>query len=465
MDQPLSVEELAFRLDPLLDTWPLLGTRLKRLGVAVSGGPDSVALFHLMDVWARRRGVTLIVLTVDHGLRAGSADEALTVGRLAVARGRRHHVLVWDGAKPATGLSEAAREVRYRLLTDACRAAGIGALAVAHHAADQAETLLHRIDRGTGPDGLAGMGRLVERDGLWLLRPLLDVPKARLIATCQAAGLPAVDDPSNRDQRYARARTRVLMPTLSAAGVTTERLVRLAAAMGAARTHLDVAVMDWVAAHADVAAAGWISFAATAMNTVPQGLRAHVVERLLRWVGGGGYPPRGDRLDRLVAWIVRTEGDGARTLAGCRVERAKRCVIFLREWQATALPLVVPPGTVRDWDGRYSVRNEGVRPVRIGACGPEGWRRWRRATAGIAHVTRCKIAIPHHARLALPMVADLDGGITLPHLTEHAANATAWIGDKVRLRFRSMDVFQGARHGGCIRTSASLPPSNKRLAT
>ncbi|NQW12248.1 MAG: tRNA lysidine(34) synthetase TilS [Alphaproteobacteria bacterium] len=459
MHHALSVAELADRLAPLLspDTRPL--------AVAVSGGPDSVALFHLMDTWTRRIGVPLVALTVDHGLRSDSAAEAAAVGHLAAARGREHRILAWRGTKPVTGLSEAAREARYRLLGDACRAGGIETLVLAHHLDDQAETVLYRIERDTGPDGLAGMGRVVERDGVRLLRPLLDVPKARLIATCQIAGLVFVDDPTNRDQHYVRPRLRALMPRLDAAGVTAERLGRLADAMGTARAHLDMAVRDWVAVHAEVMAAGWIGFEVTALDTIPKPLCGRVIERLLRWVGGGGYPPRGDRLDRLIGWLTRTTDDGARTLAGCCVGRTGARVVIFREWQAAAPPLLVPPGHTRVWDGRYSIRNEGTAPVRVEACGSEGWRRWRRSIGASGLGTREGMLIPHPARLALPMVVDLDGGIALPHLTEQAANATAWIGDRVRVRFRSMDVFQDARSGGCSRIPAPFPPSNRRLAT
>lgn len=440
---PLSPKEFAELFEPLLDP----GTR--SLAVAVSGGADSLALLHVMDAWARRHTISLLVLTVDHGLRVGSADEALTVGRFAVARGWRHRTLSWHGAKPVSGLSEAARDARYRLLLETCHAEGITALVLAHHLDDQAETVLYRMERDSGPDGLAGMARVIERDGVRLLRPLLGLPKARLIATCRAAGLLFADDPTNSDQRYARPRLRALMPELSASGVTAERLGRLADAMGSVRARIDQAVCGWVMVHVEVSATGWIGFEVTALETIPDALRAPLIERLLRWIGGGGYPPRGDRLNRLVHWLGESTGEGARTLAGCHIERMGQRIVILREWQAVAPPFIVPPGQAGVWDGRYEVRNDGVAPVRVGVCGHEGWRRWRRSMAKWAYEARRFATIPHRARLALPMVVDLDGGIALPHLTGDAGHATAWVGQTVRLRFRPMDVFWGPRPVRC----------------
>ncbi|HLU65659.1 MAG TPA: tRNA lysidine(34) synthetase TilS, partial [Kofleriaceae bacterium] len=171
--------------------------RRPRLAVAVSGGPDSLCLCLLAHGWAKARGGEVSALTVDHGLRPTSADEARQVAAWLGPRGIDHHVLRWTGAKPATAIQEAAREARYRLLGDWCRAAGVLHLLLAHHLDDQAETVAFRRARGSGPEGLAGMPAVRELAGLRLLRPLLGVPKARLVATLEAAGQAWLEDPSN----------------------------------------------------------------------------------------------------------------------------------------------------------------------------------------------------------------------------------------------------------------------------
>lgn len=433
---PLDPAAFAARLDSLAAG---LGGAL---AVAVSGGPDSMALLHLADLWARRRGRDLLVYTVDHGLRAGAAAEAAAVAWHAARCGRRHRTLAWTGAKLATGLQAAARAARYRLLLGACRQDGAGALLLAHHLDDQAETLLHRIDRGTGPEGLAGMAPSRMLDGVRLLRPLLDVPKVRLVATCRAAGIGWADDPANRDPRFARTGLRGLAPALAEAGVTADRLGRLAAAMAAARTAFDRFAADWMAAHAEVRPAGAVVFDLAALNAAPPMLRDRLVDRALRAVGGLVYPVRGASLARLVDWLAAAT-PGVRTLAGCRIEaapgrdgggaRSMRLTI-LRDWRQAGRPVTVAAGGRARWDGRFEIENPTARPVRVGVCGNEGWRRWRRTAPG--RVGAGDATLSHAARLALPAVVDLDGGIALPHLVASAPASSGWVGEAVRIRFR-----------------------------
>ena len=182
--------------------------RRPRLAVAVSGGPDSLALCLLAERWAQARGGATVGLIVDHGLRPESAREAGQVAAWLSARGIAQQVLSWQGAKPASGIQAAARAARYELLCAWCRAAGVLHLLTAHHRDDQAETVALRQARGSGADGLAGIAPVRELAGLRLLRPLLTVPKAALTALLAAAGQPWLEDPSNRAAAFARARLR-----------------------------------------------------------------------------------------------------------------------------------------------------------------------------------------------------------------------------------------------------------------
>ncbi|AWI91427.1 tRNA lysidine(34) synthetase TilS [Methylobacterium sp. DM1] len=212
-------ERLARALVPFLDTAksPLL--------LAVSGGPDSTALMHA----ARSGGARVHVATVDHALRAGSAEEAAEVGRLAAELGLGHTILTWDAPRRASGVQAAAREARYRFLADHAVRIGAGLVLTAHTLDDQAETVLMRLIAGSGPSGLAGMRR--ERalaPNIRLARPFLDIPKVDLVAYCEAHRLPFLRDPSNADVRFARARLRTLLPLLAEEGLNAARLGRLA---------------------------------------------------------------------------------------------------------------------------------------------------------------------------------------------------------------------------------------------
>lgn len=198
--------------------------------LAVSGGPDSLALMWLAARWrkALKQGPALAVVTVDHGLRPEAAAEARAVKRLAASLDLPHRTLRWNGDKPNTGIQAAARGARYRLLAKAAKTLGASHVMTAHTRDDQAETVLMRLSRGSGIAGLAAMAREIERDGVVLARPLLDVPKARLIATLAKARIAFATDPSNADPRFTRPRLRELMPQLAAEGCDARSLVRLA---------------------------------------------------------------------------------------------------------------------------------------------------------------------------------------------------------------------------------------------
>ena len=196
--------------------------------IAVSGGPDSTALLIMAAEWATRRERPIAAATVDHGLRPASAAEAETVAAFCQDFGVPHKTLVWTGPKPKTRIQERAREARYRLLAAHARTIGADAVVTAHHADDQAETVLFRLLHGSGIAGLAGMEALSLREGIVIVRPLLDVPKADLVAFCKAKGAAFVDDPSNADPRFARAALRPLLATLAAHGLDRDALLRLA---------------------------------------------------------------------------------------------------------------------------------------------------------------------------------------------------------------------------------------------
>jgi len=197
--------------------------------VAVSGGPDSTALLLMVAEWAGRRRTTRIAAaTVDHGLRPESAAEAQSVADLCDGLGVPHAILRWTGAKPSTRLQERAREARYRLLAEHAWAIGADTIVTAHHADDQAETVLFRLMRGSGVAGLRGMETMSRREGVSIARPLLGVGKSALIAFARAHGAAFVEDPSNAELRFARPRLRALIAGLTGEGLDAKGLARLA---------------------------------------------------------------------------------------------------------------------------------------------------------------------------------------------------------------------------------------------
>jgi tRNA(Ile)-lysidine synthase len=225
------------------------------------------------------RGPGLSAVTIDHGLRRQSAREAHAVKQLANRLGVRHRTLRWTGAKPETGLQEAARAARYGLLAAAARRARASHILTAHTMDDQAETVLIRMARGSGVTGLCAMARETPLDGLILVRPLLDIPKSRLIATLAANGLEFIDDPSNRDPRFLRARLRRLMPQLAEEGLDAGRLALFASRLRRAEATIEGAVDAAVQAVSD---GSWNDGSPIALDTQKfRNLPAEVGLRLL----------------------------------------------------------------------------------------------------------------------------------------------------------------------------------------
>ena len=280
-----------------------------KLGLAVSGGPDSLAL--LLLAHAARPG-SIEAATVDHGLRAGSAGEAEAVARLCERLGVPHRTLavtVADG-----NLQDEARKARYTALGTWAQERGIYALATAHHADDQAETVLMRLNRASGLAGLAGIRSVGHwpHTGLILLRPLLGWRKAELAAIVERAGLAAAQDPSNTDPRFDRARVRAALS--EADWLDPSAIARSAAHLEEAENALNWAVLrEWDESVAEEDGAYiWKA------GSIPRAIRIRIVEMAIAMMGGQDV--RGGAVARIADDLVR---GGRANVGGVLVEVAK----------------------------------------------------------------------------------------------------------------------------------------------
>ncbi|WP_037499481.1 tRNA lysidine(34) synthetase TilS [Sphingomonas jaspsi] len=281
---PQAVRRFGHDLDALIAP----GTRI---GLAVSGGPDSLALLLLSA--AARPGL-VEASTVDHGLREAAADEAAMVAALCSRLNVPHRALEaqWDEV-PTANVQARARAERYRLLAAWADERALPAVATAHHADDQAETLLMRLGRGAGLSGLAGVRADMRRDdGLRLVRPLLGWRKRELVALCEAAGVEPVDDPSNCDPRHDRARVRQWM---TGADLDVDRLATSAEALSDAEQALQWAMEKLIAER--------MVIDGDAVTIDPAGLPRDMVRRLLvaAFRRLGASEPRGAELMRAIA--------------------------------------------------------------------------------------------------------------------------------------------------------------------
>ncbi len=306
---------------------------LQALVLAISGGPDSTALLVLAARWRAtlKTGPKLLAVTIDHGLRPESAREANDVKRLARKLNVTHRTLRWTGRKPSTGLQAAARQARYRLLAKAVAAAGARHVLTAHTCDDQAETVVIRLTRGSGLAGLAAMSRVAafpDSGGRWitLVRPLLDVPKSRLLATLKSARIRFADDPSNRNPNFTRVRVRELMPALAQEGLTLARLSvlaqRLSRANAAIERSVDAVYTDLLQITAPKPAPLPLEFDAEGFRKLPDEIALRVLGRAIAQRGDEG-PVELGKLETLFDALRTEDRAGAarfrRTLAGALV--------------------------------------------------------------------------------------------------------------------------------------------------
>jgi tRNA(Ile)-lysidine synthase len=295
----------ALTLDDARDALALLAPHEKLL-LAVSGGPDSVALMLL----CARDFREVAVATVDHGLRADARAEAEQVGEWAQALGFQHHLLTWEGEKPRTRIQERARAARYALLAECARNIGAGAVVTAHHADDQAETILFRLTRGSGVSGLGGMAAQSRLDGVALLRPLLDLPKSALVDICESEGHPYFSDPSNTNDAYARARLRKLMPLLAELGLDRNALLRLGERAARADSALaSCAAAAYARALAESAPA-LARFDPVALEELPLEILQRILAREIARLAPDARP-RLDRLERAALRLAESLGQKA----------------------------------------------------------------------------------------------------------------------------------------------------------
>lgn len=338
---------------------------LPALGLAVSGGGDSVALMHAAVGWAQGR--RLMVATVDHGLRAESAAEAQAVGQAAQDLGLSHVTLRWDRGAAGGNLMAQARDARLRLLADWARQNDLPAVALGHTADDLAETLVMRLARGSGIDGLAGMADWRDALGMRWLRPMLGLGRVELREWLAAQDIGWIDDPTNDNPDFERVRARKVIAAL---GLDVEGLARSARHIAEARDALaDFALAVTVGAVAD---GGSLSLPRQPFRDAPPEIRRRLLVAACRWITGADYPPRRAALLHAMQAVM---AQARVTLDGTMIQADGDRLRIIRE-PAAALRAGAAAGAV--WDRRWRIADlpadHHVAALGYGPLPGAGWR-------------------------------------------------------------------------------------------
>lgn len=336
-----------------------------KLGVAVSGGGDSVALLHILANCFESDQVEVFAATVDHGLRTEAVDEARQVGDLAKSLGISHEILKWKGWDGTGNLQDQARTARYNLLSDWAKSRAIAMLAVGHTADDQAETVLMRLGRAAGVTGLAAMPVRRTLNGITIFRPLLGTSRQELRSYLEENSVSWIEDPSNEDLRFDRVKARHALELLEPLGLTAKALADVARNMGQAREAL-----DWYSflAARDLATVegGDIVLDLSKLRTLPDEISRRVLMRAILWINGAMYPPRSAPMTKALNAVRLGK---PLTLGGCRALPQGKRIRICREFAAVRR---TRSDCADIWDGRWRLTGGDPSGCELRALGRRG---------------------------------------------------------------------------------------------
>ena len=381
------------------------------VGVAASGGGDSTALLVIAERWARVRGRALAAATVDHGLRAESAEEAAGVAALCVRLKIPHQTLRTGDLRGAGGnLAAAAREARFALLGDWARGQGLSAVLLGHTLDDQAETVLMRLARGSGTEGLSAMQPALRRSGMLWLRPLLGVRREALRGVLRAERIDWVEDPTNDDAGYDRVKARQALAVLVPLGIDAEGLARTAWHLQRQRRVLERAMDDLASRARCVGALGEVRLDLAAMAEDEPDTALRLLADTLVRISGAAYRPRFRALSAILGGMLSGTGAAA-ALSGCLIRCAEGVALICREPDACEAMQPLQQGEMV-WDRRWRVTTTGAWPATagLGALGEHGLAALRAgADSGNWSAPESWASAPRLVRLTAPAIWHGDG--------------------------------------------------------
>ncbi|NIZ08952.1 tRNA lysidine(34) synthetase TilS [Pseudooceanicola sp. HF7] len=371
----------------------------QKIGLAVSGGGDSLALMHLMAEIAAKEAISLHVVTVDHGLRPAARAEAEEVARQAANLGVPHDILTWTDWDGEGNLQDQARRARYALMCNWAEAKGITQIALGHTADDQAETFLMRLSRSAGVDGLSGMSARRRMGAVTFVRPLLDTHRDCLRHYLRARGVKWIEDPSNEDERFDRVRARQVLKALEPLGISAQGISETTKNLASVRSTL--AWYSFCEAQKIVEFDhGDILFSRAGFRVLQPEIARRLLIQALLWVSGADYPPR--RRAMAMALEAVRSGTGM-TLHGCAITLDASRIRVAREAEAVAGHCVT---SGQPWDGRWQLVGPVLEGAEVRALGK----------AGLAQCPdwRAK-GLPHRSLAGYPSLWQGDTLVSAPH--------------------------------------------------
>lgn len=396
-----------------------------KAAVAVSGGSDSMALALLFGEYALESKIEIIALTVDHGLRAESAEEANKVNKWLTSHGIEHHTLLWEGKKKPSNIQAEARKARYKLMSDFCLTHNIKSLMVAHTLNDQAETVLMRLMRGSGVDGLSGIVEAKNIFGINIVRPLLNFTRDELRDYLCIKKQEWIEDPSNENTKFKRVQVRNLIKENLEPELLIKRLADTASHMARTRDYIEERMAERLSGVTIFHNEGFYSIDIERFKSLHNEERLRFLAKALQRVGGQEYKPRFENLKALHNNIMEGNINNCCTLSGCAVTTSKKqregnYLFIYREQAAVEADVDISTDSKIMWDRRFecSLNISNTNSLKVGALGNEGYNTLSKNGFKISLRKEGQdFLIPKKVIHSLPALKNLDNQIlAVPHI-------------------------------------------------
>lgn len=388
------------------------------LAVAVSGGADSMALLHLAGKWVKTRKGRVIALTVNHNLRLEAAGEAAQVKKWCESQAIEQHILCWQPPSPVlSSIQENARSARYQLMTRWCRKNNTLHLLTAHHLDDQVETMFFRLARGSGLEGLSSMPAQTVIDGVRLLRPLLTVPKSRLLATLKSENQQWLEDPSNHNPLYTRVNIRQQLAQTHNEPNLKRRTGTAVEKLGKFRNLLENKLAIQLTNSISIFPQGYAIINLQVFNEFDDEMTFKALSALIRTISGSGHPPRTHKLQQLNSLIKGRQLKKKYSIGGLLFETIKEDnIIIYREYKATQEAIIIEPGIATFWDRRFVIKisssAKNAIPLKVAPLGSKGLAEVRKNARHLL-----KNMPPDRVIRTFPSLWSLEELISVPHIS------------------------------------------------
>jgi len=345
------------------------------IAIAVSGGVDSLVLMNLANESKAIKNKDVFILTIDHGLRPESKNECKFVEGLAKKLGFKVKILKWKGNKPKKGLQEKARNERYNLLLNFCRENSINNLFLAHHLDDQIENFLFRMFRGSGIKGLTSFSNRFERDGILLIRPLVDIPKSELITFAKKRKIKWIEDPSNQNKKFERIKLRKILPLIYEEGFDKKIFLKSIKKLKLANKALDEVTKEFVSKYVMVNKNISVFINQELFLEAPKEVQFRIIENSIRIFSGERfYSPSYSKIMNLINWINESNEISAKTLGGTIFRRRNKGIILYKEVKKLneIKPIKLSINNYKSWDNRFLIKAKKASEGEISYLGAEG---------------------------------------------------------------------------------------------